>query len=73
MDALWSCTYLIALFELLKCVFISCLYIARVTCAICEISRTLLGIVFASHAIFIPIEENLLNSALDGICSILLI
>ena len=73
MDALWPCTYLIASFKRLQCVLISFLYMARVICEICEISRTLSDLVFGSHASFIPIEVNLLNSALDGIYSILLI
>ena len=73
MDSMWLCTYLISLFKHFQCVLISFSYMVRIACAICEISRTMSGLVFASYASFILMEANLLNWAPDGICSILLI
>ena len=49
------------------------LFIHGSGCAICEISNTISGLVFANHANFIVMETNLLNSVSEGIFSIMLI
>ena len=73
MDALWSFTYLTILVNCFQCLPLSFSYITRVTCAIREILRTISGLVFASNTSFIFMEVNILSSALDRVCSILLI
>ena len=71
-DVLSSWTYLISSFKLLQCLVMFSPYMVRVSCAICQILKTLSGLVFASHAGFILIEANLLNSTSERVCSILL-
>ena len=63
MDAPLSYAYLMALFRPFQCLEESCSNMARITCAICDISNMMSSLVFANYFNFILMEENLPNSA----------